>query len=544
MKSKILTHAARIAKCILIAATLLAMLPLAARADKSGDADYTPYVKLEKNGVTTPKGDQAYKATYYATDGDVPTEEGIYTLGYNGCRLPYIEGIGSWQITAVEINESFANYHGTNYSYMFNGFENLAQITGIGNIDVTNATDLSYMFFSCKQLRELDLSSFNTEQVINAERMFASCYNLEVIYVGEGWNMNGVGSDQVLFDDNRLLFGGKGTYAGDNKSYVKDYALIDGTNDKHGLLTKTGAPKYELTQDDISLINISNDGEPEINQYQDINMDLIALKFKDRETPLPLKYTTVTGYDKYTSGEQTLKVTFRGKEYEFPITVIKGSTYFFSLADGSRYVDKGTKPEDIKFEVIPSGEPFQIPLTDTKVTYTGEINFNELGDYPITVTYEGKTYDLTITVRNKIKGLNFDNVTCDNLNKHLHELPSGDVTVICENNSDNYTIDFSKMELDMDNYSDGIIAVISYQDYKPEEPIEVKITFDPEAPVPCAIYNSEDKTLTFTLRAYDYAASGNEEVFDLPDPWEEHPYYKWKQTWFDKALDKIGRAHV
>ena len=101
---------------------------------------------------------------------------------------------------------------------------------------------------------------------------------------------------------------------------------------------------------------------------------------------------------------------------------------------------------------------------------------DKLGDYPITVTYEGETYDLTITVRNKIKGLNFDNVTCDNLNKHLHELPSGDVTVICENNSDNYTIDFSKMELDMDNYSDGIIAVISYQDYKPEEPIEVKIS--------------------------------------------------------------------
>ena len=515
MKSKILPHAARIAKCILIAATLLAMLPLAARADKPGEADYTPYVKLEAvNGVTTPDGDQAYKATYYATDGDVPTEEGIYTLGYNGCRLPYIEGIGSWQITAVEINESFANYPGTNYSYMFSVFENLAQITGIEHINVSNATDLSYMFFSCEQLRELDLSSFNTGQVINAEMMFASCYNLEVIYVSDKWDMTGI-SDRDVFDNNRLLFGGEGTYAGFNESYGKDYALIDGTNDKHGLLTKTGAPKYELNQNDVTLINISNDGEPEFNQYQDLDMDLIALKIKGIETPLSPSLLTVTGYDKYTSGEQTLKVTFRGKEYEFPITVKKGTIYYFSLADGSRYVDKGTKPEDIIFEVIPSGgEPFQIPLTNTKVTYTGEINFDKLGDYPITVTYEGKTYDLTITVRNKIKELNFDNVKCYPLNKKLRQLPSGTVEVICDDESKNYTIDFSELEVILDDYDQGLLSV-TYQDSSQQ----LSIDFDPRPLVPRAIYISEVKELRFTICPEGFAAPGGM-FFDLPDPWE------------------------
>ena len=48
----------------------------------------------------------------------------------------------------------------------------------LGQIETTNVTDMSTMFFSCTALISLNLSNFNTSQVTDMSNMFRDCSKL------------------------------------------------------------------------------------------------------------------------------------------------------------------------------------------------------------------------------------------------------------------------------------------------------------------------------------------------------------------------------
>lgn len=61
----------------------------------------------------------------------------------------------------------------SNTKYMFNGCKYFMKSVKFSkNIDTSNVTDMSYMFYYCEKLEELDISGFDTGNVINMRDMF------------------------------------------------------------------------------------------------------------------------------------------------------------------------------------------------------------------------------------------------------------------------------------------------------------------------------------------------------------------------------------
>lgn len=64
-------------------------------------------------------------------------------------------------------------------SYMFSECEKLRAINGINKWDTSNVMFMNSMFYGCKSLESLDLSSFNTSHIENMYEMFSECENLK-----------------------------------------------------------------------------------------------------------------------------------------------------------------------------------------------------------------------------------------------------------------------------------------------------------------------------------------------------------------------------
>ena len=60
----------------------------------------------------------------------------------------------------------------TDMSFMFNKCSKLKEIKGLNYFKTSNVTIIRGMFNKCSQLESLDLSNFNTSNVINMERTF------------------------------------------------------------------------------------------------------------------------------------------------------------------------------------------------------------------------------------------------------------------------------------------------------------------------------------------------------------------------------------
>ena len=58
---------------------------------------------------------------------------------------------------------------------------------------------MSYMFYECKSLKELNLSNFNTNNVINMEYMFCGCSSLQEL------NLSNFNTSNV-YNMNRMFF--------------------------------------------------------------------------------------------------------------------------------------------------------------------------------------------------------------------------------------------------------------------------------------------------------------------------------------------------
>ena len=122
-----------------------------------------PYVKWNANtNVLTFK-----VANYEGNEGEWIFDEGnIAPEGIkNNCKK-------------VVFTPSFKQVKPTSCASWFDGFSNLTTIQGIENLNTKEVTNMMYMFYGCKKLTSLDLSSFNTAKVKDMIGMFISCSSL------------------------------------------------------------------------------------------------------------------------------------------------------------------------------------------------------------------------------------------------------------------------------------------------------------------------------------------------------------------------------
>lgn len=88
------------------------------------------------------------------------------------------------------------------------------------------------MFYDCTSLRTLNLSNFNTANVMYMDAMFGNCTTIATIYGGD-WVKNAGLSSAGMFSGCTSLVGGNGT------SY--NYNHIDAT---YARIDRAGTPGY------------------------------------------------------------------------------------------------------------------------------------------------------------------------------------------------------------------------------------------------------------------------------------------------------------
>lgn len=70
------------------------------------------------------------------------------------------------QIRKIHFNDDVDISDVTNMSYMFYSSQYLTDIYFGDNFDTSNVTDMMGMFYNCEKLESLDLSKFNTSNVL------------------------------------------------------------------------------------------------------------------------------------------------------------------------------------------------------------------------------------------------------------------------------------------------------------------------------------------------------------------------------------------
>ena len=78
----------------------------------------------------------------------------------------------------VVFDASFKDYRPTTTNSWFSCLRSLTTIEGIENLNTSEVTDMTNMFFGCSRLTSLNLSNFNTSKVTNMRWMFLECSNL------------------------------------------------------------------------------------------------------------------------------------------------------------------------------------------------------------------------------------------------------------------------------------------------------------------------------------------------------------------------------
>jgi surface protein len=144
----------------------------------------------------------------------------------------------------------------TDMSFMFAYCYALEEIKGLTNWETSSVTVMAKMFASgagynrYNLIKSLDLSSFDTSNVIYMGEMFQNSPFLETIYVGDGWNTDNVTESNNMFYQCPLLVGGEGTTIAqidaiegieDTDVTNKTYAIVDGGPENPGYLTKKPA---------------------------------------------------------------------------------------------------------------------------------------------------------------------------------------------------------------------------------------------------------------------------------------------------------------
>jgi len=91
------------------------------------------------------------------------------------------ESIGS-PLTEIKGFENLNTSEVTNMAMMFYSCSNLKAID-LSHFNTGKAMNMASMFYNCSSIRGIDLSNFNTENVTNMEAMFYNCTNLKTVWL-------------------------------------------------------------------------------------------------------------------------------------------------------------------------------------------------------------------------------------------------------------------------------------------------------------------------------------------------------------------------
>ena len=152
---------------------------------------------------------------------------------------------------------SFASVRPTSCFRWFHCLYDLASVEGLENLCTDSVTTMAGMFHSCYELKELDLTHFNTEKVTSMETMFYMCTSLTTIYVSDKFVTTAVTNGIEMLNRCSKLVGAA--------NYNSNKVDLDMANYKTGYFKtyyQTGEEKHELCGEELSVDNLElTDGE-------------------------------------------------------------------------------------------------------------------------------------------------------------------------------------------------------------------------------------------------------------------------------------------
>ena len=102
--------------------------------------------------------------------------------------------------TKAVVDTSFKDFRPTSTELWFKNLKALTAIEGLQNLNTSEVTDMSGMFYGCSALTALDLSSFNTMNVTDMNAMFYGCSALTSLVI-KNFNTENVTDMGGMFED-------------------------------------------------------------------------------------------------------------------------------------------------------------------------------------------------------------------------------------------------------------------------------------------------------------------------------------------------------
>ena len=131
--------------------------------------------KIEINGYPIP-------FNYYHNFKDKGKYVIKYTFKNNLTKANYMF-FQCCKFTKINLS-NFNSKNVIDMSYMFSGCESLKEIN-LSNLNTQNVTNMKGIFDGCKSLQNIDLSYFNTQNVTNMSLMFRKCQSLTYLILNE-----------------------------------------------------------------------------------------------------------------------------------------------------------------------------------------------------------------------------------------------------------------------------------------------------------------------------------------------------------------------
>ena len=138
--------------------------------------------------------------------------DGVLTIGegvgketeYVYIGAYYYERISPWteyknKIKKIDITGNITFDEDVSLEGLFKSFNKVTEINGLKNIDFSKVTDISYMFFNCSGLVNLEIGNWDVSNVTDTNFMFGSCSGLVNLEIGN-WDVSSVTNTSSMFE--------------------------------------------------------------------------------------------------------------------------------------------------------------------------------------------------------------------------------------------------------------------------------------------------------------------------------------------------------
>ena len=129
------------------------------------------------------------------------TSKGSFTKFDNTTAQPWNAQKSNIRSVVIENNISPCN---NNMEYWFAGLINMTTITDMDKLSVDDVKTMAYLFYNCRALTSLDLSTFDTTNVATMSYMFNNCQALTSITFGSNNFSNLTNADSMFANCNAL----------------------------------------------------------------------------------------------------------------------------------------------------------------------------------------------------------------------------------------------------------------------------------------------------------------------------------------------------